>query len=101
MTHRVSHGRGSGGGTQGLAAYAGTGRSEDRDFLLRHPLRGGLARRAAHSRSARGEVAKNAPQERFLHAPADDAPKTILGNGQIENRGRCNYTLRFLQNTAL
>ena len=25
----------------------------------------------------------------------------ILGNGQIENRSRCNYTLRFLQNTAL
>ena len=25
----------------------------------------------------------------------------ILGNGQIENRSRCNYTLHFLQNTAL
>ena len=49
-------------------------RSRDRDFLLRHPLRGGLARRAARSCSPRGEVAKNAPPERFLHAPADGAP---------------------------
>ena len=32
-------------------------RSKDRDFLLRHPLRGGLARRAAHSCSPRGEGA--------------------------------------------
>src|SRR5699024_3603741 len=30
-------------------------RSEDRDFLLRHPLRGGLARRAARSCSPRGD----------------------------------------------
>ena len=50
-------------------------RSRDRDFLLRHPLRG----RARTSRCAlvfasRGPVAKNAPQERFLHAPADGAP---------------------------
>ena len=39
MAHRVSRGRGSGGGgTKGLAACAGTDRSKDRDLLLRHPL---------------------------------------------------------------
>ena len=44
-------------------------------FLVRHPLRGGFVRRLRLALSSRGPVAKNAPQERFLNAPADDAPE--------------------------
>ena len=70
MAHRVSRGRGSGGGgTQGLAAYAGTGRSEDRDFLLRHPLRGGFGVRASAPPQLAGKSLKTLRRSVFFTRP--------------------------------
>ena len=43
-------------------------------FFVAPSPAGRLRRSRKRSASARGEVAKNAPQERFLHAPADGAP---------------------------
>ena len=42
---------------------------------------------------ARGEVAKNAPQERFLYAPADDAPGfSREGKRRRRNARACGET---------